>query len=119
MLANIFITSSIMRIAPAPNEAHVHVQNKYLQETVYRLETQLQTSHAACRLKDKQIKMLGQQNIQQRKKIGYLSNIVSCMPTLPLACMYSVDSSTAHTAQTQQKTVKANKLETEDEWIAV
>ena len=108
-----------MRIAPAPNEAHVHVQNKYLQETVYRLETQLQTSHAACRLKDKQIKMLWQQNIQQHKKIGYLSNIVSRMPTLPLACMYSADSSTAHTAQTQQKTVKANKLETEDEWIAV
>ena len=106
-----------MRIAPLPHEAHVHIQNKYLHETVYRLETQLETSRAACRLKDAQIKKLGQQNIQQRKKIGYLANIVSCMPTVPFACMYSSAPNTPHTTHIPR--AKASKLETEDEWIAV
>lgn len=110
-----------MRIAPLPNEAHVRIQNKYLQETVFRLETQLQTSRAACRLKDAQIKKLGQQNIKQRKKIGYLANIVSCMPTVPLACMYSNTANTAPTTHIPCASGLASvrKLETEDEWIAV
>ena len=122
------------RIAPLPGEAHVQIQNKYLQETVYRLQTQLQTSRAACRLKDKQIKVLGEQNIRIQQKLGYFSNIVKCMPTVPIACMYTNTENTASPAhipcatpindfKTPHQTVQASSLkigfQVEDEWVAV
>ena len=129
-----------MRVSPMPCTAHLQIQNRYLQETVCRLEMQLQSTHTACELKDQRIKQLKHTNKKLHKQIEYFSNIIKRLPVLPLACLYSNTCDrtedieipcakivTELTNKTTNKTTnkaadqipEKKRVETEDEWISI
>ena len=96
----------------------VGCQLRHLEERRVHLERRVYTLQQACRRKDEHLLRQEEQLLKQARKIQYLQNIIKNMPVVALPSLYQ------NPPQVQVKTVEsiktfgAEKVETEDGWVA-
>ena len=99
----------------------VGCQLRHLDETRVHLERRVRTLQEACRRKDEHILRQEEQLLKQARKIQYLQNIIKNMPVvaLPGLTRDSPPGPQAESVGAQSiKNFGAEKVETEDGWVA-